>query len=114
MSNPFLKYAPTDTEYDIKSLGAKVILRKLTIKQSQDFQDGVITGLDANNEPIIDFKAALNVKYLKVSAALIEPKMTVDDLKNLGADAEEAIKEILAIVDVSPEAAKGKPLDQTK
>ncbi len=106
--NPFDQYAITVTEHEIKSLGATVQLRALTLKQSQEFLDKAVKGVDDEGNPIVDVKAIQEARYAKVSAALVEPKMTVGDLKALSTDAKAAIEEILDIIDPIPKEGKGK------
>jgi len=100
--NPFDQYTIKAAEYEIKSLGATVTLRKLSLEQSQSFIDKSIKGVDKDDNPIIDVKAIQESNFHKVSLGLVDPKMTVKQLKELGVGARDVIKEILDIVDPLP------------
>ena len=102
MENPFDKYKIQVVDHYIESLGATVKLRELTLKQSQEFMDKAVKGVDKDDNPIVDVKAIQEARFGKVSAALVEPAMSVAQLKALGTKAKEAIAEILNIVDPLP------------
>jgi len=102
MSNPFDQFVIQDKEYEIKSLGATVTLRKLTLEQSQSFMDKAVKGMDKDDNPIIDIKAIQEGNFAKVSMSLVNPKMTVKQLKALGSGAKDVITEIVNIVDPLP------------
>ena len=52
-----------------------------------------------STEAEIDFDAASEIKYEKAALVLIDPKMTVEELKALPASATAAINEINALVE---------------
>ncbi len=104
--NPFDQYAIAPKDYEIKSLGATVTLRKLSLEQSQSFLDKSVKGMDKDDNPIIDVKAIQEGNFQKVSMGLVDPKMTVKQLKELGAGAKDSIKEILEIIDPLPKMGK--------
>ena len=106
--NPFDQYVIEAKEYEIKSLGATVTLRKLTLSQSEEFMDKSVKGLDKDDNPIIDMAGIRESNYAKVSLALVDPKMTIKQLKGLGSDAKDVMVEILDIIDPMPKAEAGK------
>ena len=98
--NVFDKYIPTETKHAIKALdGAEVTLRKLTLKESTDLTNKLVKSVDKHGVPEMDMEAAGRSKLEKLSLAMVDPKMTVDELLALGTDASTAIDEIYAIVD---------------
>ena len=106
--NPFDQFLITPKEYEIKSLGATVTLRKLSLEQSQSFLDKSVKGMDKDDNPIIDLAGIRESNFEKVSLALMDPKMTVKQLKSLGSGAKEVMTELLDIIDPLPKAEEGK------
>jgi len=99
MENVFSKYLDNTKVHKIKALGAEVTLRDLTLKEIKDVANSMIKGTDSKGNPEIDYEKANESKLLKISMALVEPKMTVPELEALGRGASDAIDEIFAIVD---------------
>ena len=66
--------------------------------ETDAFNKRIVKGYDENGNPDMDIKAANEIKYEKVAMALIEPKMTVGDLKKLPASALKAITEINILI----------------
>jgi len=106
--NPFDQYLITPKEYEIKSLGATVTLRKLSLEQSQSFLDKSVKGMDKDDNPIIDLAGIREGNFEKVSLALVEPKMTIKQLKSLGSGAKDVMAELLDIIDPMPKVEEGK------
>lgn len=104
--NPFEQFNPATSKVYIKALKAEVTLRDLTLKDLQQISASLVDGTDAKGNPKVNLKAALRTKYVKISAALVEPKMTAEQLEGLSTSASEAIKELLYLVD--PEAAQAE------
>ena len=85
----------------IKALGADIQYRELTMQENDEFTKRLIKDFGADGKDAeIDFNEANEIKYEKVALMLIEPKMTVEQLKALPASAIEAINEINALGDV--------------
>lgn len=74
--------------------GAEVKYRRLTMLEQDTFQKKYIDGFNSDGKPNVNFDAMSDTKYERVSLCLIEPKMSVEDLKNLSSDATPAINEI--------------------
>ncbi len=113
MSNIFDQFLPKEKTYKLESLGGQeVIIRKLSYGESQKIGNASIKGIDKDGNPQIDFKEAQRAKFKKISAALVDPKMTVGQLEALSEDAEPVIDELFKIVDPKTaeaiEAAKEK------
>ena len=86
----------------IKALGdAEITYRDLTLAENDAFTKRIIKKMGADGgQPEIDFNQASEIKYEKVSVMLLDPVMTVDELKNLhGSTALEALNEILALLE---------------
>ncbi len=111
MGNPFDKFKPEEEVHHIKSLGADVTLRNLTVKEVAEASTRVVKDVDSEGNPIMDFRAIAQVKLTKVSQALVKPKMTVKDLEGLGSEANEVIDEILNIVDPIKDVEEGNLQD---
>ena len=100
-SNAFAKFENHEVKTaTIKALGADIQYRELTMAEVDTFSKRLIKGYGSDNKtPEIDFDEANEIKYEKVATILIDPKMTVKQLKALPASAVEAINEINALVD---------------
>lgn len=106
MANAFDKYTVSESKHKIKALdGAEVTLRELTLKETKELANDMIKGVDGEGNPIIDYEKANISQITKVSMALIDPVMSVDDFEKLGRGAKDAIDEIFAIVDPDTAAA---------
>ena len=102
--NPFDIYEIKTKKAVIKALGnAEIEYKEFTMEESDTFQKMVVKGLDDNGKPIPDMDKYVDVKYYKVATALVNPPMTVEQLKKLPKKAAEAIDEILALVEPNGE-----------
>ena len=99
-ANSFAKFASaSNITATIPSLGQEVTFRKLTMDESDGFNARLVTGYDGDGKAQFDYAAATEIKYEKVAMCLIEPKVTVADLKSLDAGGLEAITEINTLID---------------
>jgi len=100
-SQAFAKFANNEVKVaKIAALdGAEIKYRELTMTENDAFTNRLIKDVDKNGDPEIDFKEANEIKYEKAAMILVEPKMTVKELKALPASASEAINEINALID---------------
>ncbi len=106
MANVFSKFKGVTTTHKIKALdGEEVVLRKLTLKEDKTIANSIIKGMDKDGNPEIDYEKANESKLKKISLALVEPKMTVAALEELGTNAMDALDEIFALVDPKTAAA---------
>lgn len=97
--NPFDMYTTTQKKATIKALNnAEIEYRELTMEEDDAFQQSVVKGIGDDGKPDLDMKKYLELKYHKVAAGLINPKMTVGDLKKLSKKADDAINEILVLI----------------
>lgn len=96
--NPFLQFTPKTETIVVKSLGnAEVTVRQLSQGEGSEISKGVFEGLDAKGEPVINVEKAIEAKFERVAAMLVEPAMTVDELKGLTSDVMPVIDEILTL-----------------
>ncbi len=79
MSNPFAKYKPKHKKVFIESLGAEVELREITLEEAMSVED--------MND--------IETMYYYVSKALVSPKMSMKELRELNTQATSALKEIV-------------------
>jgi len=101
--NPFLIFMGVEEKTaKIEALGGATIkYRELTLAESDNFTKRIIKKYSTDTKDAeIDYDAASEIKYEKVATVLIEPKMTVEELKSMhGAKAGEAITEILKLIE---------------
>jgi len=98
----FAKFSTGVKVAKIKALdNAEIQYRELTMLESDEFINRFIKEVNEDGSPKFDIEEAMQVKYEKVALILIEPKMTVEDLRALPASASDAINEIIALVDIS-------------
>jgi len=100
-SKAFAKFANNEVKTaKIEALdGAEIKYRDLTMSENDAFTNRLIKGVDKQGEAEIDYAEANEIKYEKAAMILVEPKMTVEELKALPASAAEAINEINALID---------------
>jgi len=97
--NPFSKYVGTPTQTaHIKTLDYTITYRKLTMAEDDAFNLRLIEGSTQEN-PHMNMEAASDIKYEKLAVMLIDPKVTVKELKEMDSDAGEAMVEILKIIE---------------
>jgi len=93
-------FGPKTRKVTIKALdNAEVVIRDLSLKQQADFISALVDGYDEEGLPIINYDKAADIRLAKISAALVEPAMTVEELGALGVDAKEALDELYAYID---------------
>ncbi len=104
-SNAFAKFAGAKEKTAfIESLGEEVKYRELTMQEGDDFSKRLIKSYGDGTEgskPEIDYDAAQEIKYEKCALILVEPKVTVDELKAMPASFMAVITEINGLVEES-------------
>jgi hypothetical protein len=99
-SNPFGKFTLKTKEIEVKALdGAKVTIQELSVGKSNEYYGRLFSSLDSEGKPVLNTSAIIDIKLEKVSEAMIDPKMTVEELKELSAQAGDAINEISDAID---------------
>lgn len=107
MANPFDSFKLKTKKVKIKSLGNKeVTISEMTVAQSNEFYSKVVTGYKEDGTPIIEYTAVPEVNLEKVATCMVEPKMTVEELKQLSSEASKAISEISDAIDTFGEELK--------
>jgi len=114
MSNVFDVFKPKEKEHFIKALNSKVVIRELTLGEQSEFTRSMIRGVDDKGQPDIDYDKALDVRFEKISKALVKPKMTTEELKGLNENAKAALDEIYAIIDPKGAEALEKALVESE
>jgi hypothetical protein len=83
--NPFAALLqPTPKTFELD--GMIITYRELTVGEDDAFNMRLVKGfkeVDGEMKPDIDMKEANAIKYEKIAAMLIEPKLTTDDLHKL-------------------------------
>lgn len=107
--NPFDMFGGLTTKKaKIEALGGQEIeYRELTTGEDDAFRLHALTGVGEDNKPELDMEKWADVKYMKVSAGLVYPKMSVEELKALPKSAAEAIDEILNLIYPAGEDIEG-------
>lgn len=100
MSNPFGKFKVKTKKVKIKALeNAEVTIQELSVAQSTDFYKRVIKGFDKDGKAELNYNELADIKLEKVAAGMIEPYMTLEELKALSHSASQAIDEISEAID---------------
>ena len=110
MSNIFAKYQTNTKVIKVKSLdNAEITIRELTINESNEFYKRIVGEPKADGSMNFNYKGVFDVKVEKVASAMVEPKMTAEELYLLSESATEAINEISDAIDgFSSEGKKKK------
>ena len=102
-TNPFLAFMGVDKKKaKIKALGdSEITYRELTLAEQDEFTKRIIKDFGKDgSEATVNLEEASKIKYEKLALVLIDPKMTVDELKSMhGKGASEAIAEILSLIE---------------
>jgi len=96
--NPFTKYKATERTLKVKALNASVKLKSLSLSESKRVDEILYRNGFKDGEANFTMDDITEAKLLKVSLSLVEPEMSVTDLKELPAEAMEAIDEIATAI----------------
>ena len=110
MSNIFAKYQTNTKVIKVKALdNAEVTIRELTINESNEFYKRIVGEPNADGSMNFNYKEVFDIKVEKVASAMVEPKMTAEEIYLLSEGATEAINEISDAIDgLSSEGKKKK------
>ena len=98
--NPFGKFKVGTKKVKIKALeNAEVTIQELSVAQSTDFYKRVIKGFDEEGKAELNYNELADIKLEKVAAGMIEPYMSLEELKGLANSANKAIDEISEAID---------------
>ena len=98
--NPFGKFKVRTKKVKIKALeNAEVTIQELSVAQSTDFYKRVIKGFDEEGKAELNYNELADIKLEKVAAGMIEPYMSLEELKGLANSANKAIDEISEAID---------------
>ena len=84
-SMAFAKFANNDVKDATLSDGTEIRYRELTMREQDDFTSRLIkdsSGMEDGGTPNINYDAFNEIKYEKAAAILVEPSVTVDELKD--------------------------------
>ncbi len=99
-TNPFAIFnAMEEKTAHIEALNADIKYRELTMSESDAFNKRLLKDYKGVGEPTVDLSEASAISYEKIALCLIDPIMTVDDLKNLPTSAAKAIGEISKVIE---------------
>lgn len=100
-ANPFAKFLE-HKEYKayIKSLDYEITYRKLLQSEDDAFNLRLLKGMTKDNQTL-NIEAGSDIKYEKVSMLLLDPVVTVKQLKSMTSDAGDVIVEILQVIEKS-------------
>ncbi len=99
-TNPFSIFQDTEKTAFIKSLNAEIRYRELSMAEADAFNKRFIKDYRVGDDtPNVDMTEVTKIAYEKIAICMIEPEMTVEELKNLGASASKAIQEIGKLID---------------
>ena len=97
--NPFSLFTLGEQTVFIEAFQAEVTFRALTMAESDAFNKRLLGDYTGKDDATIDIAEATKINYEKVAKCLIEPKMTIEDLKALPVTASKAIAEIVKAID---------------
>ena len=98
--NPFGKFKVRTKKVKIKALdNAEITVQELSVAQSTDFYKRVIKGFDEEGKAELNYNELADIKLEKVAAGMIEPYMSLDELRGLANGANKAIDEISEAID---------------
>ena len=105
-NNPFAKFQGTpEHKAYIESIDYEITYRKLTMAEDDAFNIRLLEGSTKDSQEL-NVKAGVEIKYEKLSTMLIDPKVTVDDLKAMDSGVGAVIIDILTVIE------KGDMIDQ--
>jgi phage-related protein len=99
MGNVFDKFKLKEKEIKVEALGnTKVTIREMSVAQSGDFYHRMFSA-DETGSLKVNTDAIVDIKLDKVASCMIEPKMTVKQLNELGASVNEILTFISGEID---------------
>jgi len=101
-TNPFGIFNATEEKTAfIEALNADIKYRLLTMNEADNFNKRLLKDYKGVGEPTVDLSEASAISYEKIALCLIDPKMTVADLKALPTSASKAIGQISKVIEGS-------------
>jgi len=106
----FDKFKTQTKVVKIKALdNQEITIRELTVQESNDFYKKLVGEPKPDGGLNFNYKEVFSIKLEKVAVAMVEPKVTMDELRELSEGATEAINEIAeAIENFNAEGKKKK------
>ena len=98
-SNPFDMFRLGEQTIFIDELQAEVKYRSLTMSESDAFTKRLLGDYTGKGDPKVDLNEATKINYEKAALCMLEPKMSIDELKALPVTASKAINAIVKAID---------------
>lgn len=96
----FDKFKTQTKVVKVKSLdNEEITIRELTVRESDDFYKKILGEPKEDGSITFNHKMLFSLKVEKVSIAMVNPKMTVEELNELSESAVEVINEIADAID---------------
>jgi len=103
MKNIFAQFAgATEKEATLTTeplKGQKIKYRELTMIESDDFTKKLVKGYDGDGKPELDMEGLTEAKYEKAALCLIDPAVTVEELKEFDSSFAAVLTEINGLID---------------
>ena len=103
MKNIFAQFAgATEKEATLTTeplAGKKIKYRELTMIEADGFTKKLVKGYDADGKPELDMDGLTEAKYEKAAMCLIDPAVTVEELKGFDGSFADVLTEINTLID---------------
>jgi hypothetical protein len=103
MKNIFAQFAgATEKEATLTTeplAGKKIKYRELTMIEADQFTKRLVKGYDSEGKPELDMEGLTESKYEKAALCLIEPTVTVEELKGFDGSFADVLTEINTLID---------------
>lgn len=97
--NPFAKFMEhKEHKAYIKSLDYEITFRKLLQHEDDEFNLRLLKGMTKDNQTM-NIEEGTAIKYEKVSKCLLDPMVTVKQLKEMDADVGKVLIEIIQAIE---------------
>jgi hypothetical protein len=107
--NVFERFHTKTKVIKVKALdNAEVTIRELTVHESNDYYKKLVSDSSTDGKINFNYKEIFTIKLEKVANCMVEPKMSIEELKSLSDGASEAITEIAEAIDALSSEGKKK------
>jgi hypothetical protein len=96
----FDKYKTQTKVIKVKALdNQEVTIRELTVNESNEFYKKIVGEPKEDGSMQFNYKEIFSIKVEKVATAMVNPRMTAEELEELSEGATEAINEIAEAIE---------------
>ena len=103
MKNIFAQFAgATEKEAELTTeplKGQKIKYRELTMIENDDFTKKLVKGYDSDGKPELNMEGMTESKYEKAALCLIDPKVTIEELKGFDSSFSAVLGEINNLIE---------------